>query len=103
MRNSPTAFFVAQLEAAKLVQHHLFSEWKKAGQRPFAKVLSLQTDLRPKLDTISQELLAALSRAAPHRGRAGVADYLLERSRQQWQSEGISAAARERALSPFMK
>jgi hypothetical protein len=62
----------------------------------------LKKDLRPKIDAVSRDLLAALEGAHPHL-RPEHHAYLLERSRERWRGDGISTAVRERALAPIAK
>lgn len=59
------SFFRAQIEAAKVVQEEDFRAWKASSQGPFADVPDLTTQLRPQIDASTQELVAALARAAP--------------------------------------
>lgn len=53
-------FFRAQIEAAKLVQQADFAAWTAREQAPFTDVPDLATELRPRIDKLSSELLDAL-------------------------------------------
>ncbi|CAM3790795.1 gamma subclass chorismate mutase AroQ [Kibdelosporangium persicum] len=53
-------FFRAQIEASKVVQRGLFSRWERhPGQRPVRKP-DLATEVRPRLDELTMELLREL-------------------------------------------
>lgn len=55
-------FFQAQISAAKLVQEQLIQDWDARKQPSFAKALDLERDVRPQIDRLNQELLAALAK-----------------------------------------
>jgi len=59
------AFFQAQIEASKVVQHTRLAQWRAANQAPFSNVPDLQRDIRPQLDRLTTELLTALAQALP--------------------------------------
>ena len=59
------AFFEAQIEASKIVQHARLAQWRASKQSPFANVPDLQRDIRPQLDRLTTELLTALAQALP--------------------------------------
>jgi chorismate mutase-like protein len=53
-------FFRLQIEAAKLVQYQLFSQWRSSDQTSFSKTMDLNSQIRPQLDQITAAILAAL-------------------------------------------
>ena len=53
-------FFRLQIEAAKLVQYQLFSQWRSSDQTRFSKTMDLNSQIRPQLDQITAAILAAL-------------------------------------------
>lgn len=55
-----TAFFAAQIEAAKAVQRECFREWEAAARGPFPDAPDLVRDMRPKIDAVGRDLLAGL-------------------------------------------
>jgi chorismate mutase len=55
-------FFSSQIEAARRIQEENFRRWQQAGQGPFAGVPDLHTVLRPRIDAVSDSLLASLAR-----------------------------------------
>jgi chorismate mutase-like protein len=56
------AFFGAQIEAARQLQRDLFAMWRKQGAGQFAGVADLDTQLRPRIDSINKQMLEALGR-----------------------------------------
>ena len=59
-------FFRDQIEASKDVQNALFANWR-AARAPEDSPPDLATDTRPKLDRLTQSLIAALARVEPMR------------------------------------
>lgn len=59
-------FFRDQIDASKLVQNALFENWR-ASRPPEGAPPDLATDTRPKLDRLTQSLIAALARVEPLR------------------------------------
>jgi len=53
------AFFVAQIEAATLIQEADFQQWRRQQQPPFADAATLSA-LRHQIDELNQDLLAIL-------------------------------------------
>jgi chorismate mutase len=53
-------FFRLQIEAAKVVEYQLISEWKKSGRKAFDDAPDLASQSRPQLDGLSTALIAAL-------------------------------------------
>lgn len=58
-------FFRLQIEAAKEVQYCLFAQWAARKQGAFQEVPDLRTELRPKLDRLTTELLGVLTKQWP--------------------------------------
>ncbi|MDH0646055.1 chorismate mutase [Pseudomonas sp. GD03858] len=56
------AFFADQMEANKLLQYHLLDTWHLARQAPNLPRRDLGSDVRPELDRLQGQLLAALAR-----------------------------------------
>jgi chorismate mutase len=59
-------FFRDQIDASKDVQNALFEEWRKS-RPPEGTPRDLARDTRPKLDSVTQALVAALARVEPIR------------------------------------
>ncbi len=55
-------FFRLQIEGAKEVQYCLFARWAAQQQGSFQGVPDLKTEIRPKLDHLTSELLTVLSK-----------------------------------------
>jgi chorismate mutase-like protein len=53
-------FFRLQIEAAKLVQYQLISQWRQSNHGSFSEVMDLKSQIRPQLDQITVALLVAL-------------------------------------------
>ncbi|WP_082428188.1 chorismate mutase [Pseudomonas sp. NBRC 111119] len=60
------AFFADQMEANKLVQYTLLSQWHLAGQAPDTQRLDLTDVIRPRLDELQADLLAKLAAFDQH-------------------------------------
>lgn len=61
------AFFQAQFEAGKLLQRQLHAQWRAQHQPPFTDVPDLGRSVRPVLDRLTPQLIAALSALQPWR------------------------------------
>ena len=70
-REVASAFFKAQIDASKAVQHALHAEWTAKRQPPFAKVADLGTDIRPMLDRLTPAMMRVLPEALPVLQRRG--------------------------------
>jgi chorismate mutase-like protein len=55
------AFFLAQIEAAKQLQHDLHARWKREGRGKFTGIADLATSIRPGIDTITATMLQTLA------------------------------------------
>jgi chorismate mutase-like protein len=87
------AFFAAQIEASKLLQRELFFAWQANGQGDFAVVKDLAAEIRPRLDALNPQLLAAL---------AAVDGTVDRQSFGPLASTALSAAAVQAALEPLL-
>jgi chorismate mutase len=54
-------FFRSQIEANKLVQYSLLSEWRRVGKAPDHAPVDLAGTIRPELDQLGTELIAELT------------------------------------------
>ncbi|MGE0383264.1 MAG: gamma subclass chorismate mutase AroQ [Gammaproteobacteria bacterium] len=74
-------FLQAQIDASKAVQRDLFERWRRRPPAP-GPVPDLQHEVRPRLDTITRDMIGALREVAPldagrviaRRARAAIAD-----------------------------
>jgi chorismate mutase len=85
-------FFMAQIEAAKVVQTEDHARWAKEGRGRFEPAPDLAGDLRPRIDELNRQLILAL------KGRTG---RLPEHAEETLAGDGISAAACRIALAPL--
>ncbi len=60
-------FFAAQIEANKLVQYGLLSQWNQQGKAPDTPRVDLGKEIRPQLDVLQKQLLERLAAFAPSR------------------------------------
>ena len=58
-------FFRMQIEAGKLVQYQLFSEWRKSNHGKFVEAKDLKSQIRPQLDEMANAILATLKVSWP--------------------------------------
>lgn len=56
-------FFRAQIEASKLIQGQLFTDWQKQQAKPFTDVPDLNSQTRPKLYKLMSDLIDAVAKA----------------------------------------
>jgi chorismate mutase-like protein len=92
-------FFRAQIEAAKLVESALIARWTLAHAGAFADAADPRAVLRPKIDRLTAELLAALAAVAPALTRDDA-----ERIVQAGQlPDEVMALAMTRALQPLLE
>jgi chorismate mutase len=93
------AFFRAQIEAAKLVESALIARWTLAHAGAFADAADARAVLRPKIDRLTAELLAALAAVAPALKRDD-AQRIVEAGRLP---DEVMALAMTRALQPLLE
>jgi chorismate mutase-like protein len=94
------AFFRAQIEAAKRVQRADFERWESADRReqePGPAAPDLVEVLRPRIDALNSEMLAALAEVA-----RGPRDDHAIRGRADSILSGIDAETRAVAIRPLL-
>jgi chorismate mutase len=92
-------FFRAQIEAAKLVESALIARWTLAHTGAFAEAADQLTAIRPKIDRLTAELLAALAAVAPVLKRDD-AERIVEAGRLP---DEVMTLAMTRALQPLLE
>jgi chorismate mutase-like protein len=92
-------FFRAQIEAAKLVESALIARWTLAHAGAFAEAADQRAVIRPKIDRLTAELLAALAAVAPALKRDD-AERIVEAGRLP---DEVMALAMTRALQPLLE
>ena len=93
------AFFRAQIEAAKLVQRADFRRWEADGRGPDGAAPDLARVLRPRIDALNRDLLAALAETTPRLSGAGDAAI---RKRADELLGGVDAEVRAAAIRPLL-
>jgi chorismate mutase len=96
------SFFAAQIEAAKLVQRADFARWEADHRGSVGDPPDLVGVLRPRIDALNRDLLAALADARPLALDRDAAARLRSRADQVLVGDGIDAAVRAAALAPLM-
>ena len=88
-------FFSAQIAASREVQTELLAAWAAGTKaRPVTPPLDLRTQIRPRLDALSAELIAALA-GVPEDGAPLDRVVMERRLRQRGFSEAVSRLAAE--------
>ncbi len=95
------AFFRGQIEAAKVIQRADFNRWEATGRGPEGEAPDLVGVLRPRIDGLNRDLLAALAEARPRLQDEDGPDRLRRRADQLLIGEGIDARARDAAIGPL--
>lgn len=95
-------FFRDQIEAGKLLQTVLLTRWQRAGKAPGHSV-GLAGVLRPRLDSLSGEMLAQLGRVCAPSGDTIVSAAGLRQARErlahEYRLDALQRAALHRATS----
>ena len=97
-------FFTAQIEASKVVQYVLLASWRRTGEAPAHRPMSLASTIRPKLDQLEKELVGELGDTAAIRASAtcaadtakAVGKYL---AAQKHDADSLLAIALDRATA----
>ncbi|MBB5018767.1 chorismate mutase-like protein [Chitinivorax tropicus] len=96
-----TAFFKAQIEAAKMVQHQLTDSWRQQQASRFEDIPDLKTEIRPRLDALTSQLIDALAR-----NQTTLADParqpLIESTAQRWIPQTQWGEAAKTASAPLL-
>lgn len=97
------AFFAAQIEAAKLVQRADLARWEADHRAPEGEPPDLARVLRPRIDALNRDLLAALVDVGSRPGAdAGNARRIRARADEILAGDGIGADARSAAIRPLI-
>jgi chorismate mutase len=95
------AFFQAQFAAAKQVQEDDFRRWEANRAVTFPDVPDLITQLRPRIDAINDQMLAALATVGPFLDDPKVQRYLAQQNREILRGDGITEPIRDSATEPL--
>jgi chorismate mutase len=97
------AFFAAQIEAAKLVQRADLARWQADGRDPDGEAPDLARVLRPRIDALNRDLLAAMAEAKVRPGIGGeAARRIRDRADEILAGVGIDAAVRAASIRPLL-
>ena len=97
------AFFGAQIEAAKIVQRADFRRWEAEHRGADPDAPDLAKVLRPQIDALNRDLLAALARAMPSLQGGGAAEARIRvRADEILAGDGIDDAVRAEAIRPLV-
>ncbi|MGL6096113.1 MAG: gamma subclass chorismate mutase AroQ [Fimbriiglobus sp.] len=94
-----TAFFAAQIDAAKLLQTDAFKEWTVGSQGPLLDAPDLKRDVRPKIDALGPQLLAAL---AASRAERPSPDTIRKLAAARLDAPGVTHPVRSAAVRPLL-
>src|SRR5262249_9005402 len=97
------AFFAAQMEAAKQIQEDDFRRWRDEKRGRFPDAPDLATQLRPKIDALSGELLTALAAIQPQFKEPEAPELTRRKSAELLSGEGINDEIRATALGPLVQ
>ncbi len=92
---------IAQIRAAKGVQRGCFQRWELFPPDKNEPVVELQTDLRPRIERVTFEILKALGELEKHRDSSELVKTLRSRSSTLLGSDSITDEVRQAALSPW--
>jgi chorismate mutase len=95
-------FFQSQFDAGKLIQTKLHAQWRTDKQPPFDAAPDLARDVRPLLDRLTPQLIAALHDVQPMLHAQGMKSELAEQGRQ-WIRGDFEGAPRAVALEVLME
>jgi chorismate mutase len=95
------AFFIAQIEAAKRMQQDDFQRWQAEKRGQFADVPDLALHVRPKIDALNNDLLAALAVVEPFLPDEAVRRQIRRRAAEILTGEGMTDVVRDTAIQPL--
>ncbi len=97
------AFFQAQLDAGKRIQQANYAAWEEINPRPsFDDVPDLPTEQRPKLDEVSENLLAAWRQLRSRLPESSVQRVLQAKRHSLLASQDIADLALAEAIGPLL-
>lgn len=101
--DTATIFFQWQLFAGKLIQVNEFQTWQRQGIQSFEHVPDLNQTLRPSLDRLSPEILAALAPLSPVLSCSTVQQLIQSRAQMILRGNGINNTVRRMAIAPLIE
>lgn len=101
-RERTRAFMAAQIKAGKLIQEADFAAWKESARGRLSDVPDLATNLRPRIDELSDRMLAQLAKVALVIGEEQASANAEQQADAVVRGEGISDVVRAAAISPLL-
>ena len=92
---------VAQITAARRVQQDCFESWRSSPPDESDPILDLQTDLRPRIERVTAELIEILVRLEPHRPTAAFRAAFPARTDSLITRQAVSDEVRHLAIAPW--
>jgi chorismate mutase len=96
-----SAFFAAQITAARLVQEDDLTRWRDEKRGPFEDAPDLG-ELRRRIDGLNRELLDALAEARPRLGDATTQEHLRRWAHDVLTGDGITDDVCSAAIAPLV-
>ncbi|HTZ60304.1 MAG TPA: chorismate mutase [Acidobacteriaceae bacterium] len=90
-----TDFFRAQIEANKIIQYSLLSDWRRAGEAPAHAPVDLVKEIRPQLDEIQKQLIDELAESAAERSSKTCPTNLAQAVGRYLDAHGLHANSRD--------
>lgn len=101
--DTATVFFQWQVFAGKLLQVNEFQTWQQKEILSFERVPDLNQTLRPSLDRLSPEILAALAPLSPMLGCSTVQQFIQIRAQMILRRDAIDDTVRRIAIAPLIE
>lgn len=95
-------FFQAQMNAAKMIQQADFDAWHAEAREKFADVPDLQADLRPKITTLSEQLITELTAVKKILATDEIQATLQQRAGEVFPKTKIDEQVWKTALKPLL-
>ncbi len=92
----------AQIDAGKLIQRADCEAWRLDEREPFSDVPGLQSELRPKIDRASEELLSAYAALRERLAEAEFRELVRDRAEHVLKEAGIETPVRVAALQGWL-
>ena len=91
------AFFIAQIDAAKVLQENLLGRWKRENVQP-KEAVDL-AELRKRIDALNEELLAAL---VEYRKYPNDREWVRRKAMELLSGDGVNDHVRNVAIEPLL-
>jgi chorismate mutase len=92
----------AQIDAGKLIQQADWHEWQRVEHEPFSDAADLQTELRPRIDRVSEQLLEAYAKLYHELSQSVARESLRRQAEQAFREAGIDDKIQAAALRGWL-